>query len=61
MDMNSIASSVVSQASAQKTGDAVGITIAKTAMDLQATQATQLISSIPKSEPNLGNNINTSV
>lgn len=60
MDMNSIADSVTSQTASQRTGDAVGITVARTAMDLQAKQADQLISSIPKSEPNLGNSINTS-
>ncbi len=62
MDINSIASGAVAQNVSQKTGDAVGVTVARKAMDIQADAATQLISSIPKpaaSEPNLGNSINT--
>ncbi len=59
MNINTIASEAVSQNVSQKTGDSVGITVAREAMDIQATQAAQLISSIPQSEPNLGNSINT--
>lgn len=63
MDINSISSGVVAQNAAQKTGDAVGVTVAKKAMDIQSSQASQLIESVkesspPPSEPHLGNNIN---
>jgi len=62
MDINSIASGAVSQAAAAKTGDAVGVTVAKKAMNIQADAAAQLISSVAPasnaSEPHLGNNIN---
>jgi len=59
MNINSIASEAVSQNVSQKTGDAVGVTVARKAMDIQATQAAQLISSVSKTEPHLGNNVNT--
>jgi len=63
VDMNSITSSAVSSAASQKTGDAVGVTVAKKAMNIQADAAAQLISSVTPqstaSEPNLGNKINT--
>ena len=63
MDINSISSGAVQQAASQKTGDAVGVTVAKKALDHQASIASQLISSVeksapPPSEPHLGNNIN---
>lgn len=63
MDINSISSGVVTQAMQQKTGDAVGVTVARKAMDIQANVAGQLIDSVSKStpaasEPHLGNNIN---
>ena len=61
MDLNSIASGVVSQTASQKTGDAVGVTVARKAMDIQADAAAQLISSVTPtktaSEPHLGNNV----
>ncbi len=61
MDINGIASGAISQASSQKTGDAVGVTVARKAMDIQADAAAQLISSVTPaktaSEPHLGNNI----
>ncbi|MDH5259655.1 MAG: YjfB family protein [Gammaproteobacteria bacterium] len=62
MNINSIASGAVAQNVAQKTGDAVGVTVAKKAMDIQADAASQLISSVSKTaatEPHLGNNVNT--
>lgn len=63
MDINSISSGVVNQAQQQKTGDAVGVTVARKAMDIQSSVATQLIDSVkkstpPPSEPHLGNHIN---
>lgn len=62
MDINSIASGAVAQNVAQKTGDAVGVTVARKAMDIQADAASQLIASVSKptaSEPHLGNKIDT--
>lgn len=52
-------SSALSQA---KTGDAVGITMLKKAMDLQAQSAAQLIQAAGQTNnpPNLGNRIDTS-
>lgn len=53
-----ISASVLSQ---QKVGDAVGITVQKKAMDIQAQNAASLIESVPKAgganPPNLGKNI----
>lgn len=65
MDINSISSGVVAQHVAQKTGDAVGVQVAKKALDIQSSTASQLIDSVkqstpPPSEPHLGNNINVS-
>ena len=62
MDINSI-SSAASLVTSQKVGDAVGITVAKKAMDIHSDAAAQLIDSIPSasseaSESHLGNNIN---
>ena len=65
MDINSISSGVVAQNASQKTGDAVGVKVARKAMDIQADAAAQLISSVSSptsnkaSEPHLGNTINT--
>ena len=64
MDINSISSGVVAQNASQKTGDAVGVKVARKAMDIQADAAAQLISSVSPasnkaSEPHLGNTINT--
>jgi len=62
VDIGSISSQAVSQFRQQKTGDAVGVTVAKKALDIQSDAAAQLISSIPEvappSEPHLGNKIN---
>lgn len=63
MDIKTIASGAVAQSVAQKTGDAVGVTVARKALDIQETQAAQLIDSAKKSapkssEPHLGNHIN---
>ena len=62
MDINGIASGAVAQASSQRVGDAVGVTVARKAMDIQADAAAQLISSVTPaktaSEPHLGNHIN---
>jgi len=63
VDINSISSGAVAQNVAQKTGDAVGVTVARKALDIQSSTASQLIESAkesapPPSEPHLGNNIN---
>ncbi|MDH3326904.1 MAG: YjfB family protein [Gammaproteobacteria bacterium] len=62
MNINSIASGAVAQNVAQNTGDAIGVTVARKALDIQAEAASQLISSATKtaaSEPHLGSNVNT--
>ena len=44
-----------------KVGDAVGVSVLKKALNHQASQAAQLIDSVPKAEPSeshLGQNIN---
>ena len=46
MDINSISSSTGAMLRQQKVGDAVGIKVQSKAMDIQATQAAQLISSV---------------
>ncbi len=62
MDINSISSGVVTQSKMQQTGDAIGIHVAKKALDIQSNVANQLIDSVkqstPPSEPHLGNKIN---
>ena len=44
---NGITSQVSNMASQQKVGDAVGTQVLRKAMDIQQTQATQLIEAIP--------------
>lgn len=63
-----IASSAISSSQAlgagSRVGDAVGISVLKKALNHQAAQATELISSVSqttKSEPHLGQNLNVSV
>ena len=63
MDINTISSGAVAQNVAQRTGDAVGVTVARKALDIQQSQAAQLIESASKSapkpsEPHLGNHVN---
>ena len=61
MDVNNIAG-LASQVAQQKTGDAVGVSVLKKALDSQAAAAAQLINALPplqKLPSNLGNNINT--
>ena len=63
MDINSISSGVVTENKLQKVGDAVGVQVARKALDIQSSTASQLIDSVAKSspassEPHLGNSIN---
>lgn len=64
MDISSISSGVVTQNMQQRVGDAVGVSVAKKALDIEKSLATQLINSVadsqppPVSEPHLGNRIN---
>ena len=59
-DMN-ISGSMAASASGAQAYDAVGITVQRKAMDIQASQANQLIQSVAKSMPqpqgNIGRNI----
>ncbi len=60
MDINGLYANVTPMNTNQKTGDAIGTTVARKALDIQAGSAAQLISSIEQpSESNpshLGNN-----
>lgn len=60
--MNISATAAVASASGMQTGDAVGILVQRKAMDMQETQALQLINavtqSVPRPQGNLGQNIN---
>ncbi len=60
MDINGLSSSIVAMNTNQKTGDAIGTTTARKALDIQATSAAQLISSVEQpaasNESHLGNN-----
>jgi predicted RecA/RadA family phage recombinase len=51
MDISNISASMVASGSAVQTGDAVAISTQKKAMDLQASQAQQLIESVKASAP----------
>jgi hypothetical protein len=57
------AASLSSQVSLMKVGDAVGLTVLKKAIDLQAQGALQLLEAIPQpnNPPNLGNSIDVKV
>lgn len=64
MDISGISSSLLQHISngSTQTGDAVTVSVMRKAMDIQASQATQLIESVAKSLPNpssrIGQNIN---
>jgi len=63
MDIQGISRGPAAQATQQRVGDAVGIKVLSTAMNIQANSAAKLLSSVPEvkppSEPHLGNNVNT--
>lgn len=62
MDINNIAN-LATAMSAQKTGDAVAISVLKKALETQASGALALIQALPQVPaslpPHLGNNVNT--
>lgn len=66
MNVNMNTSTALASVAGQSTGDAVGVSVLKKAMQIEAQNAQQLIAAIPKAEktaanlpPNLGQNINT--
>lgn len=63
MDVNNIAS-LATAMSNQRTGDAIGISVLKKALDVQASGAVALINALQQSAavspPHLGNTIDTS-
>lgn len=66
MNVNMNTSTALASAAGQTTGDAVGVSVLKKAMEAEAQNAQQLINAVPKAEktatnlpPNLGQNINT--
>ena len=46
VDINSISSGVVTENKLQKVGDAVGVQVARKALDIQSSTASQLIDSV---------------
>ena len=56
MDISSISNSLLQQIgnSATQTGDAVSVSLMRKAMDIQSSQATQLIESVARSMPDPG-------
>lgn len=66
MNVNANVSTALTSMAGQSTGDAVGISVLKKSMQMEAQNAMQLINAIPGAEktsaslpPNLGRNINT--
>lgn len=62
MDVNNIASLATAMAN-QRTGDAIGISVLKKALEAQTNGAMALINALPQptgSPPHLGNNIDSS-
>ncbi len=55
MDISNIAAKTASMLSQQKVGDAVGTTVQKKALNIQAQAAGALIESVSKSSPSSGN------
>lgn len=63
MDVNNIANLATAMAN-QRTGDAIGVTVLKKALEAHASGAMALINALPQPTssnlpPNLGNRINT--
>jgi len=61
-----VSNSALNSISAQKTGDAVGVSVLKKALDVQAQGAAALINALPQQAngsaglpPHLGKNVNT--
>lgn len=66
MNVNMTTSTALTSVTGQSTGDAVGLSVLKKALDLQAQNAAALISALPQPQkdsanlpPNLGQNVNT--
>ncbi len=66
MNVNMNTSTALASAAGQSSGDAVGISVLKKAMQIEAQNAQQLIAAIPAAEktaanlpPNLRQNVNT--
>jgi len=66
MDVNMNTSVALASMTGQNTGDAVGLSVLKKAMDIQAQSAIALINALPQPvinssnlPPNLGQNVNT--
>lgn len=66
MNVNMNTSTAMASLAGQSSGDAVGVSVLKKAMQIEAQNAQQLIEAIPKTEntsanlpPNLGQNVNT--
>lgn len=66
MDVNMSTSTALASVAGQSSGDAVGISVLRKAMQIEAQNAQQLINSVTSPEqtsanlpPNLGQNVNT--
>jgi len=66
MDVNMSTSTALASVAGQSSGDAVGISVLRKAMQIEAQNAQQLINSVASPEqtsanlpPNLGQNVNT--
>ena len=66
MNVNMNTSTALASMAGQSTGDAVGVSVLKKAIQIEAQNAQQLIDALPQPEkttnhlpPNLGQNINT--
>jgi len=63
MNVSAISDSLLQQInnSATRPGDAVSISVARKAMDIQASQATQLIESVARSMPSPGGSLGQNI
>ena len=63
MDVSAISHSLLQQIAngATRTGDAVSITMMRKALDIQSSQATQLIESVAKSMPDPGSRLGRNI
>jgi len=63
MDVSAVSNSLLQQIgnSATRTGDAVSVTMMRKALDIQSSQATQLIESVAKSMPDPGSRLGQNI
>ena len=63
MDISAVSNSLLQQISnsATRTGDAVSVTMMRKALDIQSSQATQLIASVAKSMPDPGDRLGQNI